>query len=71
MGSLDEVQLRSLLQQLCERCTRAGKKVERRDIATIALKTVLEQISADAQVSILVDVVAPSMVKGIGAKVRP
>ena len=68
--ALADAQLKVLLQHLCKRCTRVGKKVERRDIATIALKTVLEQISGGGKAAILVDVVTPSLITGIDTKVR-
>lgn len=68
--ALADAQLKLLLQHLCKRCTRVGKKVERRDIATIALKTVLEQISDGGQAAILVDVVMPSLITGIDTKVQ-
>ncbi len=68
--ALADAQLKLLLQHLCKRCTRVGKKVERRDIATIALKTVLEQISDGGQAAILVDVVTPSLITGIDTKVQ-
>ena len=68
--ALDEAQLKLLLEQLCERCTRAGKKGERRDIAAIGLKTVVGEISDDKQAATLVDVVTPTLIKGIASKVR-
>lgn len=66
MPHLDDVQLKELLTKLCSKCT-SGKKEEHRDIAVIGLKTTVVEV-ASKQGDVLVDIVVPTLIDGIGAK---
>jgi hypothetical protein len=66
---LEDAQLRAMLQKLCEKCTSSSKKEEHRDIAVIGLKTVAQAIT-DSQADVLIDIVIPTLVASVAAKVN-
>jgi hypothetical protein len=66
---LEDAQLRDMLQKLCEKCTSSSKKEEEyRDIAVIGLKTVAQSVT-DGQADVLIDIVMPTLVASVAAKV--
>ena len=65
---LEDAQLRDMLQKLCEKCTTSSKKEEHRDIAVIGLKTTAQAVT-DSQADVLIDIVMPTLVASVAAKV--
>jgi predicted protein tyrosine phosphatase len=65
---LEDAQLREMLQKLCEKCTTSSKKEEHRDIAVIGLKTTAQAVT-DSQADVLIDIVMPTLVASVAAKV--
>ena len=57
-----------MLQKLCEKCTTSSKKEEHRDIAVIGLKTTAQAVT-DSQADVLIDIVMPTLVASVAAKV--
>lgn len=62
-----EVRVGEMLDVLCEKLVN-GKKEAQRDIASIALKTSIAEISGGALAHVVVKVVTPKMLQGISSK---